>query len=69
LKSFDVITAFYYFQYPSAHVFYPVNQFARVATICSYELQTREFSFDFFQDELGAITVMDIGCMDYNHQH
>ena len=63
LESFDVIIAFDNLEDPLAKAKYPLNQFARVATISPHSQHARPCPLDLrlLEDELGSVAILNVG--------
>ena len=68
-KTFNVLTTFDNLQNPMTEISNPVNELACVSTISPDQRQTTETPRQFTQNQFGAITVLNAGCVNDHSQH
>jgi len=63
-ETFHLIASFYDFQNPAAQLVCPLDEFSRISSVSPNELQAGELSREFFKQQPGAISILNIGRMD-----
>jgi len=63
LESDNIVAAFDDLQNPPAQFLGPLDQLACIAAVGPDQLQSREQAFEFFQNQLGAVAILDVAGM------
>lgn len=63
-ESFEIICSFHNFKLASVITFNPFDELAGIATIGPDKTKMRKEMFDLFENQLGSVPILNIGCMN-----